>query len=52
MSGSYALGSYPGGASGTTGKHRYKFTVTLDSSAGNAYQGDNSSARFQWDATS
>jgi spore coat-associated protein N len=45
MSGSYALGTFAGGE-----KHRYQFAVTFDSSAGNAYQGDNSSADFQWDA--
>ena len=39
------LGSYAAGA-----KHRYQFSATLDSSADNDYQGDNSSARFQWDA--
>lgn len=32
-------------------KHRYEFTVTFNSSAGNAYQGDSSSATFQWDAS-
>ncbi len=52
MNGTYTLGSFPGGADTAAGKHRYKFTVTFDSSAGNPYQGDNSSARFQWDATS
>ncbi len=45
MSGSYALGTYA-----SNEKHRYEFSAQLDSSAGNAYQGDNSSARFQWDA--
>jgi spore coat-associated protein N len=31
-------------------KHRYEFTVTLDSSAGNAYQGDTSSTEFDFNA--
>jgi spore coat-associated protein N len=31
-------------------KHRYQFTVALDTSAGNAYQGDNSSVEFDWNA--
>jgi spore coat-associated protein N len=40
-----ALGSYAAGD-----KHRYEFAATLDSSADDSYQGDNASARFQWDA--
>jgi hypothetical protein len=32
-------------------KHRYEFSATLNSSAGNEYQGDNASARFEWNAT-
>ena len=31
-------------------KHRYQFTVQLDNSAGNAYQGDTSSVEFDWAA--
>jgi hypothetical protein len=31
-------------------KHRYQFTAQLDSSAGNAYQGDTSSVEFDWAA--
>ena len=31
-------------------EHRYEFTATFNSSAGNVYQGDNTSARFVWDA--
>ena len=31
-------------------KHRYEFEATLDSSAGNEYAGDMSSAEFVWDA--
>ena len=31
-------------------KHRYQFTVQLDSSAGNVYQGDTSSVEFDWNA--
>jgi hypothetical protein len=42
-----ALGTYSANA-----KHRYKFDVSLDSSAGNAYQGDSSTVAFTWNATS
>ena len=31
-------------------KHRYQFTVQLDGSAGNAYQGDSSSVQFDFNA--
>ena len=31
-------------------KHRYQFTVQLDNSAGNAYQGGTSSVEFDWAA--
>jgi spore coat-associated protein N len=47
MTGSSALGTHAAGE-----KHRYQFAVTFDSSAGNAYQGDSSTATFQWNATS
>jgi spore coat-associated protein N len=40
-----ALGSYAGAE-----KHRYQFTVQLDASAGNAYQGDSSSVEFDFNA--
>jgi len=40
-----ALGTYAANE-----QHRYQFTVQLDSSAGNAYQGDNSSVEFDWNA--
>jgi spore coat-associated protein N len=40
-----ALGNYAAAA-----KHRYRFSVTLDSSAGNAYQGDSSSVEFDFNA--
>jgi hypothetical protein len=40
-----ALGTYAADE-----KHRYQFTVQLDSSAGNAYQGDTSSVEFDWNA--
>ena len=40
-----ALGTYAANE-----QHRYQFTVQLDSSAGNAYQGDNSSVVFDWNA--
>jgi spore coat-associated protein N len=39
------LGNFPAGTA-----HRYEFTATFNSSAGNVYQGDSSSARFVWDA--
>jgi spore coat-associated protein N len=44
-SGPYALGTFAAGE-----EHRYEFTATFDTSAGNAYQGDNTSATFTWDA--
>lgn len=45
MSSAADLGSYaPDDA------HRYEFTATLDSAAGNEFQGDSTSATFQWDA--
>jgi hypothetical protein len=31
-------------------KHRYQFSVQLDGSAGNVYQGGNSSVEFDWNA--
>jgi spore coat-associated protein N len=40
-----ALATFNGGV-----QHRYRFRVTLDSSADNAYQGDNSTAEFTWNA--
>jgi spore coat-associated protein N len=40
-----ALGTYAANE-----KHRYQFTVQLDNSAGNAYQGDTSSVEFDFDA--
>lgn len=46
MTGSSALGSYGAGE-----KHRFQFAVTFDTSADNAYQGDSSTATFQWNAT-
>jgi spore coat-associated protein N len=45
--GDSALGNYAGGE-----KHRYEFSVTLDGSAGNPYQGDSSSVTFDFDAVS
>jgi hypothetical protein len=38
-----ALGTFAPGE-----KHRYHFTVQLDASAGNAYQGDDSLVQFDW----
>jgi spore coat-associated protein N len=40
-----ALGTYA-----ASEKHRYQFTVTLDTSAGNVYQGDTSNVEFDWNA--
>jgi spore coat-associated protein N len=40
-----ALGTFAAGE-----KHRYQFTVQLDGSAGNAYQGDSSSVEFDFNA--
>ena len=40
-----SLGTYAG-----NDKHRYQFTVQLDNTAGNAYQGDTSSVEFDWAA--
>jgi hypothetical protein len=45
MTANAALGSYAANE-----KHRYQFAATFNSSAGNAYQGDNSTATFTWDA--
>jgi hypothetical protein len=46
MTGSHALGTYAADE-----EHRYQFAVTFDSSANNDYQGDSSTANFQWNAT-
>jgi hypothetical protein len=43
--GTTALGTYNANV-----KHRYQFTVTLDGTAGNAYQGDSSSTQFDFNA--
>ncbi|HET8755840.1 MAG TPA: hypothetical protein VFM58_07515 [Solirubrobacteraceae bacterium] len=43
--GATALGTYNADV-----KHRYQFTVQLDGSAGNAYQGDSSSVEFDFNA--
>ena len=43
--GTSALGTYAAGA-----KHRYRFSVALDSTAGNAYQGDSSTVAFDFNA--
>jgi len=40
-----ALGTYAANE-----QHRYQFTVQLDTTAGNAYQGDTSSVEFDWNA--
>jgi hypothetical protein len=45
MTSSVALGNFA-----ASEKHRYEFAVSFDSSAGNQYQGDTSTATFQWDA--
>lgn len=44
-SGPHALGTFAAGE-----KHRYLFTVALDGSAGNAYQGGSSTVEFDFDA--
>ena len=46
MSATFALGTFA-----PSEAHRYKFDATFDSSAGNDYQGDSTSATFTWDAT-
>ena len=43
--GTSALGTYAAGA-----KHRYRFTVALDGSADNAYQGDSATVGFDFNA--
>ena len=43
--GSTALGTYAADE-----HHRFRFSVALDDSADNAYQGDSSSVQFDWDA--
>jgi hypothetical protein len=45
LAGAASLGDYAAGE-----KHRYQFTVQLDASAGNAYQGDSSTTEFTWAA--
>jgi hypothetical protein len=45
LSSSQALGNYAANE-----QHRYKFTATFNSSAGNVYQGANSTATFTWNA--
>jgi hypothetical protein len=45
MSTPIALGTFAGAE-----EHRYEFSVALDTSATNAYQGDNSVVPFTWDA--
>jgi len=45
MGSDVALGTYAGGE-----KHRYQFGVTVNSSADNAYQGDDSVVPFSWNA--
>lgn len=45
MTSSVALGTFAANE-----KHRYQFTATFDSSAGNVYQGGNSTATFTWNA--
>jgi spore coat-associated protein N len=45
MGSNIALGSFAANE-----KHKYQFAATFDSSAGNVYQGDDSTATFTWDA--
>jgi hypothetical protein len=46
MSSDVALGTFAGGE-----KHKYEFSVTVDSSAGNDYQGRNAVVPFSWTAS-
>jgi spore coat-associated protein N len=46
-----AMGSTALGTFAASEKHRYEFAVTFDSGASNAYQGDNSSVQFDWNAS-
>jgi spore coat-associated protein N len=46
-----AMGSTALGTFAANEKHRYEFAVTFDSGANNAYQGDNSSVQFDWNAS-
>jgi spore coat-associated protein N len=46
-----AMGSSALGTFAANEKHRYQFAVTFDSSADDAYQGDNSSVKFDWNAS-
>jgi hypothetical protein len=46
MNSDVALGTFAGGV-----KHRYEFSVTVDSSADNDYQGRNSVVPFSWTAS-
>jgi spore coat-associated protein N len=45
LSSPVALGTYVAGE-----KHRYEFSVSLDTSAGDVYQGDTSTVQFNWNA--
>jgi len=45
MNSAISLGTYA-----VNEQHRYEFTITFNSSATSLYEGDNTSARFQWDA--
>ncbi len=45
MSSAVDLGSFAGGD-----KHRYEFSVSVNTAAGNAFQGDNSVVPFTWNA--
>jgi spore coat-associated protein N len=44
--GTVALGTFA-----ASEKHRFEFTLTFESSAGNAYQGGTSSVQFDWNAS-
>ena len=46
-----AMGTTSMGTFAAAEKHRYQFSVSLDSSAGNAYQGDSSVTQFDWNAS-
>lgn len=44
------LGTLKGGSASTSDKHRYQFAVSLDSSAGDTYQGGKSVVDLNWAA--
>ena len=47
-----AMGTLALGSFASNDKHRYQFTVTLPSGAGDVYQGDSTSVEYDWSAVS